>query len=93
MQAVMGWSRSPESPDDWAGGEVTGIIALDTEYGLRLVSEDPVPGFEAVARPSAENIPNNHLLYAIQWFFFAAAAAIIFLLAVRRRQAELEEIL
>ncbi|QLC22310.1 SURF1 family protein [Parasphingopyxis sp. CP4] len=93
MQAVMGWSRSPTSPDDWMGGEVTGIIALDAEYGLRLVSEDPAPGLEAVARPSAENIPNNHLLYAIQWFFFAAAALVIFVLAVRRRRAELEEIL
>ena len=93
MQAVMGWSQSPASPEDWAGGEVTGIITLDPEYGLRLVSEDPAPGLVAVARPSAEDIPNNHLLYAIQWFFFAVAAAIIFVLAVRRRQAELEEIL
>jgi surfeit locus 1 family protein len=34
-----------------------------------------------------ENIPNNHRLYALQWFFFAAAAAIIYWLALRRRNA------
>lgn len=85
MQAVMGWSRSPESPGGWEGGEVSGIITLDAEYGLRLVSEDPAPGLAAVARPSAADIPNNHLLYAIQWFFFAAAAGVIYILALRRR--------
>lgn len=88
MQAVMGWSRSIESPEDWAGGEVTGIITLDPEYGLRLVSEHPAPGLSAVARPSPDDIPNNHLLYAIQWFFFAAAAGVIYLLALRRRLRE-----
>ncbi|WP_299324133.1 SURF1 family protein [Parasphingopyxis sp.] len=85
MQAVMGWSRSIDSPEDWAGGEVTGIITLDADHGLRLVSENAAPGLEPVARPSAEDIPNNHLLYAIQWFFFALAAAVIYLLALRRR--------
>jgi surfeit locus 1 family protein len=30
-------------------------------------------------------VPNNHLLYAIQWFFFALAAAVIYVLALRRR--------
>ncbi|MEM8694928.1 MAG: SURF1 family protein [Pseudomonadota bacterium] len=85
MQTVMGWSRSPESPDDWAGGAVEGIITLDPEFGIRLVSETAAPGLQPVARPSAEDIPNNHLLYAIQWFFFAAAAGVIYLLALRRR--------
>lgn len=88
MQVVMGWSRSPESPGDWVGGEVTGIITLDPEYGLRLVAEDPTSGLAAVARPSPEDIPDNHLLYAIQWFFFAAAAGIIYILALRRRLSE-----
>lgn len=89
MQAVMGWSRSVDSPDDWEGGQVTGIITLDPEFGLRLISEEPVAGLQAVALPSPEDIPNNHLLYAIQWFFFAAAAGIIYVLALRRRLREL----
>lgn len=85
MQVAMGWSRSPDYAGDWGGGAVSGMIVLDPEYTLRLVSDDPAPGLEAVARPSPESIPNNHLLYAIQWFFFAAAAGLIYLLALRRR--------
>lgn len=88
MQAVMGWSQSPDAPQGWEGGEVSGIITLDPEYGLRLVSDEPVAGLEAVASPSPDDIPNNHLLYAIQWFFFAAAAGVIYALALRKRMAE-----
>ena len=90
MQAVMGWSRSPQSPEGWAGGEVSGIITLDPEYGLRLVSKDAVEGLEPVAWPSPDDILNNHLLYAIQWFFFAVAAGVIYLLTLRRREIEEE---
>ncbi|NNC71983.1 MAG: SURF1 family protein [Sphingomonadaceae bacterium] len=85
MQVVGGWSESPESPEGWSGGEITGVIALDQDFGTRLVADEPMEGLEAAAPPDPQNIPNNHLLYAIQWFFFAAAAAIIYLLAVRRR--------
>jgi cytochrome oxidase assembly protein ShyY1 len=85
MQAVMGWSQNFDDPVGWEGGEVTGTITLDPEYGLRLVADEPVAGLEPVARPTPEDIPNNHLLYAIQWFFFAAAAGVIYLLALRRR--------
>ena len=38
-------------------------------------------------RPAIETIPNNHLLYAFQWFFFAAAAVVIYVLALRGRRA------
>lgn len=36
-----------------------------------------------------EDIPNNHLAYAFQWFFFAAVAVVIYLLALRRRAPKL----
>lgn len=36
-----------------------------------------------------EDIPNNHLSYAFQWFLFAAVAAVIYALALRRRPREL----
>lgn len=88
MQVVMGWSHSIEAPQGWRGGEVTGIIALDPEYRLRLVSDAAAPGLEPVARPSPADIPNNHLLYAIQWFFFAAAAGVIYWLALRRQRRD-----
>ncbi len=85
MQAVMGWSRAPDAPQGWEGGEVSGVIALDPEFGTRLVSEDAAPGLEPVARPDPEDIPDNHLLYAIQWFLFAGIAGLIYALALRRR--------
>jgi cytochrome oxidase assembly protein ShyY1 len=85
MQVDMGWSQRHQPPA-WRGGEVSGVIAPDREHRLRLVSEAPAPGLEPSARPDPEDLPNNHLMYAFQWFFFALVAAIIYVLALRRRQ-------
>jgi cytochrome oxidase assembly protein ShyY1 len=87
MQVDIGWSLSSEAPG-WKGGPVTGTIAPDSKYGIRLVSAGPAPGLEQSAPPSIEAIPNNHLLYAFQWFAFAAIAAIIYVLALRKRMRE-----
>ena len=71
---------------DWAGGVIGGIIAPEKKQLIRLVATQPVVGLTALARPSPDQIPNNHLLYAIQWFIFAVAAAVIYVLALRKRQ-------
>ena len=84
-KVAIGWSPRPENPA-WQGGTVTGTIAPDKPQLIKLVSSDEVSGLEQLAAPSPEQIPNNHLLYAIQWFIFAAAAAIIYVLAVRKRR-------
>jgi cytochrome oxidase assembly protein ShyY1 len=57
------------------------------EAALRpmLVSNTPAPGLEASAPPSPDEVPNNHLAYAVQWFLFAGVAALIYGLALRRR--------
>ncbi len=83
-QVVIGWSKSPKDPQ-WNGGEVEGIIGPDSKHLLRLISDTPAEGFRANAPPSLDNIPNNHMAYAVQWFFFAFVAALIFVLAVRKR--------
>jgi surfeit locus 1 family protein len=75
FQAVMGWSDKPLTPD-WRGGPVAGVIGPDREHVIRLIAAEP---------PSLEDVPNNHLFYALQWFFFAGAAALIYVLALRRR--------
>ena len=85
-KVAVGWSARPEKPA-WTGGVVTGMIAPDNQALIRLVAETPPAGLDALAPPSPDSIPNNHLLYAIQWFFFAFAAALIFVLALRSRQA------
>ncbi len=84
FQAVMGWSSNPASPD-WKGGPVSGVIGPDRDHVIRLVATDPAPGLQSAKPPSLEDVPNNHLFYAIQWFFFAGAAAVIYALALRRR--------
>ncbi|WP_397591356.1 SURF1 family cytochrome oxidase biogenesis protein [Sphingorhabdus sp.] len=83
-KVAFGWSERPQSPR-WSGGPVEGIIAPDGTQDIKLVSKDAVEGLEILAEPSPRQIPNNHLLYAIQWFIFAAAATIIYLLALRKR--------
>jgi surfeit locus 1 family protein len=83
---AVGWSKGYTTPD-WTGGIVEGIIAPENEQLIRLVATKPVAGLEPLAKPTPDQIPNNHLLYAIQWFIFAAAAALIYVLAVRKRRA------
>lgn len=87
FQAVMGWSERPENPA-WAGGPVAGVIAPDTQHGIRLVADRPAPGLQPAQAPSLDDIPNNHFAYAIQWFLFATIAAVIYLLAAYRRQRD-----
>lgn len=90
MQVDVGWSRSSDPPQ-WRGGPVSGIIAPDSRHGIRLVAAQPSPGLEASKPPAPDSVPNNHILYAIQWFFFAAAASVIYVLALRRRAADRSE--
>lgn len=76
----IGWSRAPDAVA-WAGGPVEGVIAP----GPRLVADPPVAGLEPLARPDPNDLPNNHLSYAVQWFLFALTALVIYGLALRRR--------
>ena len=76
----LGWSRDPNSPA-WDGGEVQGIIGP----GPRLVLDPPVAGLAPLAKPDPQDLPNNHLAYAGQWFLFAITALIIYAFALRRR--------
>jgi surfeit locus 1 family protein len=87
MQVDIGWSRDHRQPQGWRGGEVSGVIAPDREHRILLVSETAAPGLEPSAAPTPTDIPNNHLMYAGQWFFFALVAGIIYLVALRRRVA------
>ncbi len=41
-----------------------------------------------MAPPDPNDLPNNHLAYAGQWFFFALTALVIYWLALRRRWRE-----
>jgi len=83
-QIVAGWSTTPDNPEG-EGGTVDGIIAPDTQNIIRLVATEPVAGLQQSQPPSIDDIPNNHMAYAVQWFLFAGIALIIYLLALRGR--------
>lgn len=83
---VLGWSLDP-APRQWAGGQVSGLIAPGGKAGPRLVADPPIAGLAPNARPDPSSIPNNHLSYAVQWFLFAGIALVIYALAVRKRLA------
>ncbi|MBO9518772.1 MAG: SURF1 family protein [Porphyrobacter sp.] len=81
-EVSLGWSL-PTQPFNWQGGEVSGVIA---PHGILHVAK-PVEGLKALAPPDPKDLPNNHLMYAGQWFFFALTALVIYVLALRRRQS------
>jgi surfeit locus 1 family protein len=95
----MGVTRALIARPDWTGGEVSGLITTEPDHGsliaslfgkrsvLRpmIVSDSAAPGLKPSAKPNPDDIPNNHLAYAIQWFIFAAIAALIYGLALRRQ--------
>lgn len=80
---AYGWSREAE-PAAWSGGEVAGFVAPAGE-GVRLVASPPQAGLQPLAAPDPEELPNNHLSYAVQWFLFALTAVVIYALALRKR--------
>ncbi|RJG54800.1 SURF1 family protein [Sphingobium terrigena] len=98
---ALGVTERPDAKIAWTGGQVAGWIseepdhrALLTRIGgkampLRpmLIARTAPAGLKPSAPPSAADVPNNHLAYAVQWFFFAIVAAIIYILALRRRNA------
>ena len=87
LQVNAGWSQRPDAARRLSlPATVAGVIGT-TEPGqpIILTAAQPLPPFEASAPPRVEDIPNNHLAYAGQWFLFALAAAVIYVLAVRRR--------
>lgn len=87
MAVAIGWSKDPNQKIDWPGGLVSGIIAPDRRMRMRLVAASAPARLQAAAPPAIEEIPNNHRLYAIQWFAFALIALVIYAVALWQRRA------
>lgn len=86
-----GWTPLPHDDQRIAvDGIVAGWLgAVEDGRPITLTSARAAPPLGPSAPPSIDDIPNNHLSYAFQWFFFAAVAVIIYLLALRRRAPKL----
>lgn len=68
-------------------GIVAGRLSLVPEAGpVMLTAATPTPPLAASAPATIDAVPNNHRMYAFQWFFFALAAAAIYVLALRGRR-------
>ncbi len=80
VEVVIGWSRDPAVPA-FDGGELVGMV----DASGKIVADPPLAGLDSIARPDPNDLPNNHLAYAGQWFFFALTALIIYGFALRSR--------
>ena len=88
IRVNAGWSARPDGPRRISlHGLVAGRLgAVDGDGPITLTAATAVPPLAPSRPPSLDSIPNNHRLYALQWFFFAAAALVIYLLALRGRR-------
>jgi len=97
----LGVGTKPALKPEWTGGQVEGWIAEEPDHRsllsrlvekstpLRpmLIARTPAAGLKAAAPPKVDDVPNNHVAYAVQWFLFAGIAGVIYGLAVRKRLA------
>ena len=92
IRVNAGWAARPDAVRRLSlSGIVAGRLSVVGPDGpILLTAATPAPPLAASAPASIESVPNNHRMYAFQWFFFAAAAAVIYVLALRgRRKREL----
>ena len=87
LRVNAGWTRLPDDARRLSlDGVVAGTIgAVRADGPVTVTSAAAVQPLAPSAPPRIEDISDNHLFYAFQWFFFAAAALIIYWLALRRR--------
>jgi len=81
---ALGWSEQPAQAQG-SGGRVSGFVGPGRDGEARLIASPPQAGLQANAAPDPEELPNNHLSYAVQWFLFAVTALAIYALALRKR--------
>lgn len=96
---IVGVTDRPDYRPRWNGGTVSGwIVSAPDRRPLVahlsrtavilppvLIAADAPAGLKAVAPPRIEDIPNDHIGYAVQWFAFALIALVIYGLALARR--------
>jgi surfeit locus 1 family protein len=89
MAVDLGWSDT-QKPIAWQGGKVSGVLVTNEENEPELILAPPLAGLEQSHLPHIEDVPNNHLAYAAQWFFFAGLAVVYYILALRKKRQEQE---
>ena len=103
MLIDLGWANRFDRKIAWSGGAVNGVVGLEPDHRsligrlsgrgdeprLMLIAAAPLAGLVPSAPPKLDDVPNNHLAYAAQWFIFAGLAMLIFAIALNRRNRRL----
>nr|WP_243446115.1 SURF1 family cytochrome oxidase biogenesis protein [Polymorphobacter fuscus] len=93
--AVAGWTKRPDAArvPIMVDTVFTGLI-IERPYGdavgrpqFMLIPDTAVPPLVPSRLPSPQDLPDNHLSYAGQWFGLAAVLAVIYGLWLRQRLA------
>lgn len=91
--AVAGWTRRVDARDMMLtlDHQLSGTV-IENPYGTQpdrprfmLIPDQAIPPLGRPRQPRAEDLPDNHLAYAGQWFGLAIALAAIYGLWLRRR--------
>jgi surfeit locus 1 family protein len=87
IRVNAGWASRPNAVRRLSlEGLVAGRLGVvEADGPITLTAATAAAPLAASQGPDIASIPNNHRLYALQWFFFAAAALVIYALALRRR--------
>lgn len=91
--AVAGWTRRADARDMVLvlDHELAGVV-IEQPYGdepgrprFMLIPDTAIPPLARPRQPRPDDLPDNHLAYAGQWFGLAVALAFIYGLWLRRR--------
>lgn len=92
LVAVAGWTRDPSPPPLTVDTEFDGTIIehpYDKHPGrpaFMLIPRTAVPPLAPSRMPVPEDLPDNHMSYALQWFSFAVTLIVIYAIFVFRRR-------
>lgn len=85
IKVLIGWAAHPNEEiaiktleQPWQAQGIVVETATATPP-LALVLTDAISPLKPVAPPNIDTLPNNHLLYAVQWFSFAGILLVIYL--------------
>ena len=93
LVVVAGWTTNPSPPPLVVDTEFDGTV-IEHPYdkqpdrpAFMLIPRTAVPPLSPSKRPTPDDLPDNHLSYAFQWFAFALTLAVIYAIFVIRRRA------
>lgn len=85
----LGWTPRPVVVRLAAGPrDVRGSLVRVPGRGALLVAAEAAPPLVPSTPPESRDRPNNHLVYAVQWFGFAITLAVIYVIYARRWRRE-----